>query len=172
MSENQTTTGALCVGPYLGYTGSCKVDFKRGILHGKILNIKESVTYEAETPSALKQEFKMAVDDYLTKQENKQKQEDSEDNGLMPFVGYYAEVTEHEWGLRPDGYLITLTKEAGEAVATKDRGYLCRFDQGFCEAGDFKLCVLTEHAMKALQGISNKTMWVEDRDFNLWVKQV
>lgn len=50
---------------YKGYFGSVKCDFEEGVLHGKILHIRDLVTYEAESPKDLKRAFEAAVDDYL-----------------------------------------------------------------------------------------------------------
>ena len=48
-----------------GFWGSCEVSFEDGILHGKIECINDLVTYEAATPTELKDAFHEAVDDYL-----------------------------------------------------------------------------------------------------------
>lgn len=50
---------------YKGYTGSICIDLDGGVLHGKIECINDLVTYEADTPATLQQEFQLAVDDYL-----------------------------------------------------------------------------------------------------------
>lgn len=50
---------------YNGYCGSIVVDLEGGIMHGKILHIRDLVTFEAESVDKLKGEFKAAVDDYL-----------------------------------------------------------------------------------------------------------
>jgi len=50
---------------YNGYCGSIVIDLDDGIMHGKILHIRDLVTFEAESVDKLKEEFKAAVDDYL-----------------------------------------------------------------------------------------------------------
>lgn len=50
---------------YKGYSGSIEVDLKSDNLYGKVLNIRGSVVYKANTVSELRQNFKIAVDDYL-----------------------------------------------------------------------------------------------------------
>lgn len=50
---------------YKGYEGSTEIDMERGVCRGKILFINDLVTYEAETPIKLKEEFEAAVDDYI-----------------------------------------------------------------------------------------------------------
>jgi len=48
-----------------GYQGSWEIDFENGILSGKIKDITDLVTYEADTPHGLKKAFEEAVDDYI-----------------------------------------------------------------------------------------------------------
>ncbi len=50
---------------YKGFLGSVEISVKDNCLHGKVLFINDLVTYEAQTPSELKSEFKSAVEDYL-----------------------------------------------------------------------------------------------------------
>ena len=51
---------------YRGYTGSVEYSDEDKVYFGKILNTKDLVLYEAETPSKLKIEFEDAVDDYIS----------------------------------------------------------------------------------------------------------
>ncbi len=48
-----------------GYLGSIEPDLKTGQLYGKLLFIRDLVTYEAETLEALKKEFIASVESYL-----------------------------------------------------------------------------------------------------------
>ena len=50
---------------YKDYEGSAELDMTRGVCRGKILFIDDLVTYEAASPSDLRQEFEAAVDDYV-----------------------------------------------------------------------------------------------------------
>lgn len=50
---------------YNGYSGSIEISFEDNCLHGKILFITDLVSYEADTLLELKQEFILAVDDYI-----------------------------------------------------------------------------------------------------------
>lgn len=50
---------------YKGYFGSTEVNLTDNILHGKLMFIKDVVTYVADSPRALKIAFEEAVDDYL-----------------------------------------------------------------------------------------------------------
>ena len=50
---------------YKGYHAVIEIDFEGHILHGKIDNICDLVTFESETVEGIIQEFRNAVDDYL-----------------------------------------------------------------------------------------------------------
>lgn len=50
---------------YKDYLGSAEVSVEDGVLHGKLLGIRDLVTYEADTPAGLRAAFEEAVDDYL-----------------------------------------------------------------------------------------------------------
>lgn len=50
---------------YKGYTGSVEYSVDDRVWRGKILYIKDLVTYEADYKSGLYKEFVTAVDDYL-----------------------------------------------------------------------------------------------------------
>lgn len=51
--------------PYKGYEGTADMDMERQVCRGKILFIDDVVTYEADSPRGLQQEFEAAVDDYI-----------------------------------------------------------------------------------------------------------
>lgn len=50
---------------YKGYEGTAELCMSRGVCRGKLLFIKDLVTYESDTPAQLQPEFEAAVDDYL-----------------------------------------------------------------------------------------------------------
>lgn len=50
---------------YKGYFGSADISVEDNVLHGRLLFIKDVVSYEAETPQELRLAFHEAVDDYL-----------------------------------------------------------------------------------------------------------
>lgn len=50
---------------YKGYNGSQEFSDEDNIYYGKILGIKDSVTYEAVNKRELKTAFREAVDDYI-----------------------------------------------------------------------------------------------------------
>ena len=53
------------LGPYKGYIGSLEFDSNDKILHGKILFIRDIITYEADGAGSIEDAFKEAVDEYL-----------------------------------------------------------------------------------------------------------
>jgi predicted HicB family RNase H-like nuclease len=53
------------LGPYKGYIGSLEFDSNDKILHGKILFIRDIITYEADSANDIENAFHEAVDDYL-----------------------------------------------------------------------------------------------------------
>lgn len=52
---------------YKGYSGSVEVSIEDDCLHGSLLSIHDLVTYEADSPAALEQAFRNAVQHYLDK---------------------------------------------------------------------------------------------------------
>jgi predicted HicB family RNase H-like nuclease len=50
---------------YKDFEGSADIDLETLVCRGKILHIDDLVTYKANSPSELIQEFQLAVDDYL-----------------------------------------------------------------------------------------------------------
>lgn len=50
---------------YKGYLGSAEVSIEDGVIHGKLLYIRDVVSYEAESPADIEAAFRAAVDDYL-----------------------------------------------------------------------------------------------------------
>lgn len=50
---------------YKGYEGTVEVDVENGVCRGKLLFVKDLITYVSETPKGLKAAFEESVDDYL-----------------------------------------------------------------------------------------------------------
>jgi predicted HicB family RNase H-like nuclease len=50
---------------YKGYTGSVCFSEPDGILWGKVLGIRDSISFEGETIESLTNDFHIAIDDYL-----------------------------------------------------------------------------------------------------------
>ena len=50
---------------YKGYIGSIEADIQEKFLYGKLLFIKDLITYEAKTVANLEKEFQTSVDEYL-----------------------------------------------------------------------------------------------------------
>ncbi len=50
---------------YKGYSGNLEVDTEAGIIFGRVLDIRDVVTFKGETPAEAIQAFHDSVDDYL-----------------------------------------------------------------------------------------------------------
>lgn len=50
---------------FKGYQGTVEVSIDDGVLFGKIANINDLVTYEADTVAGLRKAFEEAVADYI-----------------------------------------------------------------------------------------------------------
>lgn len=61
---------------YKGYLGTIEPDIETGELFGKLAFIRDLVTYEATTLTALEQAFQESVDDYLATCKGLNKQPD------------------------------------------------------------------------------------------------
>ncbi|MCF8371843.1 MAG: type II toxin-antitoxin system HicB family antitoxin [Bacteroidales bacterium] len=51
---------------YNGYTGTIEYSHEDGLLFGKVLGINGLISYEGDTGKALEDDFKTAIDDYLS----------------------------------------------------------------------------------------------------------
>lgn len=51
--------------PYKGYTGTIEFDEDDVVFHGRVIGIRDIVTYEATSAESLLQAFRDSVDDFL-----------------------------------------------------------------------------------------------------------
>ncbi|WP_200817586.1 type II toxin-antitoxin system HicB family antitoxin [Calothrix rhizosoleniae] len=70
---------------YKGYTASIEVDVDAGILFGRILDIKDVITFKARTIDEARQEFQNSVDEYLAFCEELGEEPDKPFSGKLPF---------------------------------------------------------------------------------------
>jgi predicted HicB family RNase H-like nuclease len=70
---------------YKGYTAEIEVDETAGILFGKILDIKDVITFKGSTVAELKEEFHNSVDDYLAWCAELGEEPDKPFSGKLPF---------------------------------------------------------------------------------------
>ncbi len=70
---------------YKGYTASIEVDVEAEILFGRVLDIKDVVTFKAKTIDEARQEFYNSVDDYLAFCEELGEEPDKPFSGKLPF---------------------------------------------------------------------------------------
>ncbi len=53
------------LGPYKGYVGTVELDFESKVLHGKVVGVRDVISYEGNSLSELEESFKESLDDYL-----------------------------------------------------------------------------------------------------------
>jgi predicted HicB family RNase H-like nuclease len=70
---------------YKGYTAQVEIDETAGILFGKVLDIKDTITFQGNTVAELKQEFRNSVDDYLEWCNELGEEPDKPFSGNLPF---------------------------------------------------------------------------------------
>ena len=70
---------------YKGYTASVEVDADAGILFGRVLDIKDVITFKAKTVDEAREEFYKSVDDYLTFCQELGEEPDKPFSGKLPF---------------------------------------------------------------------------------------
>jgi predicted HicB family RNase H-like nuclease len=70
---------------YKGYTGRVEVDEKAGILHGRVIDITDVITFEGTTVDEIRQAFRDSVDDYLAFCQELGKEPDKPFSGRLPF---------------------------------------------------------------------------------------
>lgn len=70
---------------YKGYTAQIEVDETAGILFGKVLDIKDIITFKGTTVAELEREFHNSVDDYLEWCLESGEEPDKPFSGKLPF---------------------------------------------------------------------------------------
>lgn len=70
---------------YKGYTTQIEIDETAGILFGKVLDLKDMITFQGNTVQELEREFHDSVDDYLSWCEELGEEPDKPFSGKLPF---------------------------------------------------------------------------------------
>jgi predicted HicB family RNase H-like nuclease len=70
---------------YKGYTGSLEVDEEASIILGRVLAIRDVVTFKGETVAEVKQAFQDSIDDYLEFCQDLGQAPDKPFSGKLPF---------------------------------------------------------------------------------------
>jgi len=70
---------------YKGYTAQIEVDTENGILFGRVLDIKDVITFQGKTVEEARQAFYDSVDDYLEFCEELGEKPDKPFSGKLPF---------------------------------------------------------------------------------------
>jgi len=68
-----------------GYVGHMEVDDEAGIIFGRILDIRDVITFKGETVTEAKEAFQDSVDDYLNFCEEIGQEPDKPFSGKLPF---------------------------------------------------------------------------------------
>jgi predicted HicB family RNase H-like nuclease len=68
-----------------GYVGHMEVDEEAGIIFGRVLDIRDVITFKGETVTDAKQAFQDSVDDYLAFCEALNQEPDKPFSGKLPF---------------------------------------------------------------------------------------
>ena len=63
--NEMTLHGKLFLGPYQGYHGEASFDPEDECFSGRVVDTKDIITFEGDTPRELKQAFVESIDDYL-----------------------------------------------------------------------------------------------------------
>lgn len=50
---------------YKGYIATVQIDPEAGVLHGRVMGLRDVITFEVESATDLQREFEASVDDYL-----------------------------------------------------------------------------------------------------------
>lgn len=70
---------------YKGYIAQIEVDTDAGLLHGRVLDIKDVVTFQGKTVEDARQAFEKSVDDYLEFCADLGEEPDKPFSGKLPF---------------------------------------------------------------------------------------
>src|SRR5436190_8099625 len=69
---------------YKGYIGRVEIDEERGVLWGKVINTRDTITFEGQTLDEVRQAFQESVDDYLEFCKEKGVEPDKPFSGSLP----------------------------------------------------------------------------------------
>jgi predicted HicB family RNase H-like nuclease len=91
---------------YKGYTGFVEKDDEAGIWFGRVIGIKDVITFKAETLEQAREEFEISVDDYL---------EFCQDLGEEPDPPFSGEVA---FNTTPENYhnILFAAAKAGKSI--------------------------------------------------------
>lgn len=70
---------------YKGYSGQLEIDEEAGIIFGRVLDIRDVVTFKGETVAEAKQAFQDSIDDYLEFCQEIGQEPDKPFSGKLPF---------------------------------------------------------------------------------------
>lgn len=50
---------------YKGYTGVVEIDEETGVLFGRVVGLRDVITFQSDSADTIRHEFELSVDDYL-----------------------------------------------------------------------------------------------------------
>jgi predicted HicB family RNase H-like nuclease len=114
---------------YKGYTGSVEFSEKDEVFHGKLIGIRDLVTYEATDAPGLKASFREAVEDYLVTCKKHGRQPD------VPFKGSFNVRVGRDLHKRAAIYASERGKKLNVLVGEALAHYLDREEHGQAAGG-------------------------------------
>lgn len=91
---------------YKGYTGLVEFDADANILFGKVIDIKDVVTFQGTTVEEIRQAFQDSIDDYLEFCEQTREKPDKPFSGKLP----YRTTPEHH------RLVVLAAKKSGKSI--------------------------------------------------------
>lgn len=105
---------------YKGYNGSVLYSAEDRVLHGRVVGIRDGITYEGSDVDSLERNFKKAVDEYLRFCKEERKNPDT------PFKGSFNVRLGHELHKRAALYAETHNQKLNSVVHDALEEYLGR----------------------------------------------
>ncbi len=70
---------------YKGYSGEVELDLDAGVLYGRVIGIRDTVTFQSESAAEIRREFEASVDDYLAFCAERGEEPNKPYSGHLPF---------------------------------------------------------------------------------------
>ncbi len=156
---------------YKGYEGSAEVSVEDGLVFGKILHIRDLVTFESADPRLLKSEFESAVDDYLADCQEDGREPDKPFKGsfnvrVSPHLHRKLSIEARKLDVSLNEYVVRVFEEHVRFSSVSDAAPAVRYYRMALDAKSVGVNRRTPSALvepdekKGLQGRS----WVSARD--------
>ncbi len=102
---------------YKGYIGTAEVDAEAGVIHGEVVNTRDTITFQADSVKSLRKAFCTSVDDYLAFCAERGEQPDKPFSGkfmvrMPPDLHRRAFIAARHSGKSMNGWLADVVKAA------------------------------------------------------------